>query len=211
VKPLRLGVLISGGGRTLMNIAEAIDRGEIPARIELVISSRHNAAGVENARACGFDVRIAGKKDFSDENAMHEAITAWLREKHIDLVLLAGYLRLFRLTDDFRGRVMNIHPALLPDFGGFGLHGGHVHCAVLQSRRTQSGCTVHFVDDQYDRGPIILQRTCPVLPGDTEATLAARVFDQECIAYPEAIRLFAAGRLRHEHDRVVILPEGFTA
>ena len=204
--PLRLAILISGGGRTLLNIADAIDRGEIAARIELVISSRHSAAGVEKARTRGFDVRVAAKKDFPDENAMHDAITAWLRQKKIDLVLLAGYLRLFRLTDDFRGKVMNIHPALLPDFGGVGLHGEHVHRAVLQSGRTISGCTVHFVDDQYDRGPVILQRSVPVLPDDTEETLAARVFEQECIAYPEAIRLFAQGRLRLDHHRVTILP-----
>lgn len=206
MKPLRLGVLVSGGGRTLMNIADAIDRGEIPAKIELVISSRHNAAGVERAKARGIDVRVAAKKDFPNEDVMHAAITSWLREKRIDLVLLAGYLRLFRLTDDFRGKVINIHPALLPDFGGVGLHGERVHRAVLESGRAISGCTVHFVDDEYDRGPVILQRTCPVLPGDTEETLAARVFEQECLAYPEAIRLFADGRLHEHRGRVMIDP-----
>jgi len=207
VKPLHLGVLISGGGRTLMNIADGIDRGEIPATIELVVSSRRNAGGVEKANARGFDVRIASKKDFPNEDAMHSAITSWLREKQIDLVLLAGYLRLFRLSDDFRGRVMNIHPALLPDFGGHGMHGEHVHRSVLRAGKTVSGCTVHFVDDEYDRGPNILQRTCPVLPNDTDETLASRVFEQECIAYPEAIRLFAADRLRLERTRVTILPQ----
>src|SRR5262245_4644984 len=204
-KPIRLAILISGGGRTMMNIADAIERGEIPATIDLVISSRSDAAGVDKARQRGFDVRIAAKKDFPAVDAMHDAITSWLREKRIDLVCLAGYLRLFHLTDDFRGKVMNIHPALLPDFGGHGLHGEHVHRAVLAAGRKVSGCTVHFVDDEYDRGPVILQRTVPVLPGDTEDTLAARVFEQECIAYPEAILLFAQGRLREVDGQVEIL------
>jgi phosphoribosylglycinamide formyltransferase-1 len=204
--PLRLAVLISGGGRTLLNIADAIDRGQVPARIELVIASRSDAPGVARALERGFEVRIAARGDFPSTQAMDDAITSWLREKRIDLVCLAGYLRLFQLSDDLRGKVMNIHPALLPDFGGTGLHGHHVHQAVLQSGRAMSGCTVHFVDDEYDRGPVILQRTCPVLPGDTAESLAARVFEQECIAYPEAICLFAQNRLQLQDQRVRILP-----
>lgn len=122
---------------------------------------------------------------------MHDHITSLLRDKRIDLVCLCGYLRWFRIDPDFRGRVINIHPALLPDFGGQGMHGEHVHRAVLAAGRTVSGCTVHHVDDEYDHGLVILQRTCPVLPGDDPSTLAARVFEQECIAYPEAIRRLA--------------------
>jgi phosphoribosylglycinamide formyltransferase-1 len=199
-------VLISGGGRTLLNIADAIHRGELPARIDLVIASNHDAAGIARARARGLCVRIAARKDFASQTEVHEQIDHWLRESGVELVCLAGYLRLFQLSEDLRGRVMNIHPALLPEFGGPGLHGEHVHQAVLGSGQTISGCTVHFVDDQYDHGPIILQRTVPVLPNDNPATLAGRVFEQECIAYPEAIALFAAGRLREHAGRVEIRP-----
>lgn len=190
--PLRLAALISGAGRTLINLADCIDRGDLPATIELVISSRANALGVELARQRGFDVRIASLKDFNnDADAMHDAITAWLLEKRIDLVCLSGYLRWLRIDEPFTGRVINIHPALLPKFGGKGMHGLNVHRAVLQAGETTSGCTVHFVNEEYDQGPIILQRTCPVMPDDTEHTLAARVFAQECIAYPQAISQLA--------------------
>ncbi len=184
---LRLAVLISGGGRTLLNLADRIDAGALDARIELVVSSRADAPGVERAAARGLTVRVAERGDFPDEQAMHDAIDGWLREHRIDLVCLAGYLRWMRVSPVWEGRVINIHPALLPEFGGPGMYGLHVHRAVLAAGRTVSGCTVHFVDGIYDHGPVILRRTCPVLPGDDEHALAERVFEQECIAYPEAI------------------------
>ena len=190
--PLRLACLISGGGRTMLNLADRIDDGSLDASIELVIASRGNIAGVEKAKERGFDTHIILRRDFDRDDAMHDRISALLREKRIDLVCLCGYLRWFRVDPDFRGRVINIHPALLPDFGGTGMHGSRVHQAVLAARRSTSGCTVHLVDEQYDHGRIILQRTCPVLPGDTTDSLAARVFEQECLAYPEAIRQLAA-------------------
>lgn len=191
VKRLRLACLISGGGRTVLNLADRIADGTLHASIELVIASRSDIAGVERARARGLNVEVVARKAFADENAMHDRIGLLLREHRIDLVCLCGYLRWIRVDPDFRGRVINIHPALLPEFGGPGMHGHHVHEAVLAAGRTVSGCTVHFVDDLYDHGRIILQRHCPVLPGDTPDTLAARVFEQECIAYPEAIRQLA--------------------
>ncbi len=203
-KPLRLAALISGAGRTLMNLADRIDDGSLPAYIELVIASRRSAPGVERCGARGLDVRLVLRRDFSSEQQMHDAITAALLEKEIDLVCLCGYLRHFRVDEPFEGRVMNIHPALLPDFGGKGMHGLGVHRAVLEAGHTVSGCTVHFVDAEYDHGPISLQRVCPVLPDDDEAILAARVFEQECVAYPEAIRLFAEGRLRVAEGKVEI-------
>jgi formyltetrahydrofolate-dependent phosphoribosylglycinamide formyltransferase len=190
--PLRLACLISGGGRTMLNLADRIDDGSLHASIDLVIASRGNIAGVEKARERGFDTHIVLRRDFDSDHAMHDRISALLREKRIDLVCLCGYLRWFRVDPDFRGRVINIHPALLPDFGGSGMHGERVHEAVLAAKQTTSGCTVHLVDEQYDHGRIILQRTCPVLPGDTADSLAARVFEQECLAYPEAIRQMAA-------------------
>ncbi|MHC4415480.1 MAG: phosphoribosylglycinamide formyltransferase [Planctomycetota bacterium] len=204
--PLRLATLISGGGRTLINLVDRIEAGSLPASVELVVSSRRGAPGVELARQRGLDVRTAARRDFTTEDELHDAITSWLLEKGVELVCLCGYLRWLRVDGPFQGRVMNIHPALLPDFGGKGMYGLRVHRAVLETGRNISGCTVHFVDDQYDHGPIILQRLCPVLPDDDEHSLAARVFEQECRAYPEAICLFAGGRLRLEHCRVRVLP-----
>lgn len=203
-KKLRLACLISGGGRTMLNIADHINAGKLNASIELVISSRGDVAGVDHARARGFNTLVVRRKDFPSEDAMHDAISTQLRERHIDLVCLCGYLRLFRVDDQFRWRVMNIHPALLPLWGGQGMHGEAVHRAVLASGAKESGCTVHFVDERYDMGPVIVQRKTPVLPNDTVETLAARVFEQECIAYPEAIKLFGEGRLLVENGRVTV-------
>jgi formyltetrahydrofolate-dependent phosphoribosylglycinamide formyltransferase len=202
--PLRIGALISGGGRTLMNLADRIDDGSLPATIGVVISSRASAAGNDLARRRGFDVRLALQRDFRFEDQLHDAVTRWLVEAGAQLVCLCGYLRWMRIDPPLRERVINIHPALLPDFGGPGMHGMAVHRAVLAAARTVSGCTVHIVDEQYDHGPIILQRTCPVLPGDDVAALADRVFEQECIAYPAAIRLFATDRVRVIGNRVEI-------
>jgi formyltetrahydrofolate-dependent phosphoribosylglycinamide formyltransferase len=203
---LRLACLISGSGRTLLNIADRIDDGSLNASIELVIASRSDCAGVQRSRARGLNTLVVARKDFTSETAMHDAISKQINERAIDLICLCGYLRHIRVDENFRGRVINIHPALLPDFGGRGMHGDAVHRAVLAAKKSISGCSIHFVDDVYDHGPIILQRTCPVLPSDDERTLAARVFEQECIAYPEAIRLFSEGRLRVLDGRVIIDP-----
>lgn len=122
----------------------------------------------------------------------------------VDLVVLAGFLHLFVFPPKYRGRVMNIHPALLPNFGGAGFYGNRVHEEVIRSGVKETGCTVHFCDGRYDHGPIILQRRIPVRPDDTVETLSKRVFQEECDAYPEAIRLFAEGRIKIEGDRVII-------
>jgi formyltetrahydrofolate-dependent phosphoribosylglycinamide formyltransferase len=188
---LRLACLISGAGRTMLNLADCIDDGSLNATIELVIASRSSIAGVEKARERGFDTHTILRRDFDSDAEMHDRISYLLRDRQIDLACLCGYLRWFRVDPDLAGRVINIHPALLPEFGGQGMHGERVHAAVLNARKTVSGCTVHYVDDRYDHGATILQRTCPVLADDTPQTLAARVFEQECIAYPEAIRLMA--------------------
>jgi phosphoribosylglycinamide formyltransferase-1 len=205
--PLRLAALISGGGRTLLNIADQIDRGELHARIDLVISSRAEAAGVQRARQRGFDLRIGSEDALGgNEDDVHQMISDWIAEAQVDLVCLCGYMRWLRVDADLVGRVVNIHPALLPEFGGSGMYGMHVHRAVLASGAPMSGCTVHFVDEVYDHGPIILQRCCPTLPDDDEQALAARVFEQECVAYPEAIKLFADGRIKLRGNEVQILP-----
>jgi len=205
-QPIRLGVLISGSGRTMMNLLELIKQGRLNAKIVLVISSRSDVPGVEKAKAAGLELVIIRRKDFPDIESFSQRIAQELLKANVDLVVQAGWLCLWRIPEAFRNRVMNIHPALLPSFGGKGMYGMHVHEAVIKAGCKVSGCTVHFCNDQYDSGPIIIQRTCPVLDDDTPETLAARVFEQECIAYPEAIRLFATGRLVVEGNRVKVRP-----
>jgi formyltetrahydrofolate-dependent phosphoribosylglycinamide formyltransferase len=195
-------VLISGGGRTLMNLLDCIERGELAATVDCVIASRE-CAGAERARERGLGVRVIAQRDFANADDMHSAVTHALRGARVELVCLGGYLRWLRIDEPFRGRVINIHPALLPEFGGQGMHGMNVHRAVLAAGRTESGCTVHFVDEHYDHGPTILQRRCPVLPGDTAESLAERVFVEECVAYPEAIGMVAAGRVELIEGRAV--------
>ncbi|MBX3323953.1 MAG: phosphoribosylglycinamide formyltransferase [Phycisphaeraceae bacterium] len=184
----RLLVLLSGSGRTLLNLADAIDRGELDAEIALVVASRE-CLGEQRARERGLATRvIAGRL-----NAEH--LLSLVEASRADVVVLAGYLHLVPVPEALRGRIVNIHPALLPEFGGPGMHGLKVHEAVLRAGRTTSGCTVHLCDERYDTGPILLQRTCPVLPDDTPETLAARVFEQECIAYPQALNDLIAQRV----------------
>lgn len=200
--PLRLAVLFSGGGRTLENLTDLCRAGSLPARIVLAISSHEGAGGVERARRLGvpaavIDYRRTGA-GFSDE------VTRSLDGAGAELVLLGGFIRHWRLPSRYEGRVMNIHPALLPAFGGKGFYGNRVHRAVLAAGVKFSGCTVHYVTDEYDQGPIILQRVVPVVPGDTVKSLAARVFAEECIAYPEAIQLHAAGRLEVTEGKVLV-------
>ena len=202
---LRLGVLISGGGRTLQNFVELIRRGEINAEVPVVISSLPEVKGVERARAAGLPVVIVRTNDHPNEAEFSRLITEALEAHDVQLVCLAGWTCFWRIPDHWIGRVINIHPALLPKYGGKGFYGHHVHEAVLAAGDKESGCTVHFANNEYDAGPIILQRKIPVLPGDNADTLAARVFEQETLAYPEAIRLFAEGRVRLVGDRVEIL------
>lgn len=183
----RLGILISGGGRTALNIHAACLRGELDAEVALVVAHREEAGGIARCRAEGIRTALlpAGP-DLADR------IDATLDAARIDLVCLAGYLRKFRVGALWRGRALNIHPGLLPDFGGAGMYGARVHEAVLARGARESGCTVHEVDEEYDRGPAIVVRRCPVLADDTADSLAARVFAEECAAYPEAIRVMLA-------------------
>ncbi len=203
---LQMAVLLSGSGRTLQNLIDHVADNRIPARIALVLCSRPETLGVSRARQAGLETVVIPRKRYDSDEAYSRTLVAVLDRVPVDLVVLAGYMHLFRFPEPYRGRVMNIHPGLLPQFGGPGMYGGRVHRAVLEAKAKESGCTVHFADDQYDHGPVILQRKVPVYPADTEDTLAHRVFFEECRAYPEAIRLFAAGRLRIEGQRVRILP-----
>jgi formyltetrahydrofolate-dependent phosphoribosylglycinamide formyltransferase len=194
-KLIRLGVLISGSGTTLINILRHIEAGRLNANVAVVISSRSTVAGVEKARNAGLDVKIIRKQDYPDVEEFSRRIEQELVAANVDLVVQGGWLCLWKIPARYEHRVMNIHPALLPSFGGQGMWGHHVHEAVLKAGCKISGCTVHFCTNEYDKGPIIVQRACPVRSDDTPETLAARVFEQECIAYPEAIGLFAEGKL----------------
>lgn len=189
---LRLGCLISGGGRTVLNLQETIQRGEVPAEIAVVIAHREDLAGVERCRAAGLRVEIV---PVAPKEALADRIDATLGAAGVELVCLAGYLRHFRVAPRWTNRVVNIHPSLLPRHGGHGMYGDRVHAAVLAAGDSESGCTVHEVDEIYDHGAVLLQRRCPVEPDDTVATLAARVFDEECRAFPEAITAITRGEI----------------
>lgn len=200
---LRVAVLISGSGRTLQNLVELSRAGQLPIEVVSVISSRGDVAGVERARRAGLPVEVISRRGLS-EDEFSRRVTRAVDAAGVDLVLMAGWLCPWQIPPRYENRVMNIHPALLPKYGGKGFYGHHVHEAVLAGGERESGCTVHFANNEYDAGPIILQRKVPVLPGDTADTLAVRVFEQEMVAYPEAIRLFAEGRLRVHGGRVEI-------
>ncbi|MBN2139260.1 MAG: phosphoribosylglycinamide formyltransferase [Sedimentisphaerales bacterium] len=203
-QPIRLGALISGSGTTLMNILECIKNGELNASVPVVISSRSSAAGVERAKKAGLEVKVIRRKDFGNVDEFSRCIEEALVEAEVDLVVQGGWLCLWKIPERYENRVMNIHPALLPSFGGQGMWGHHVHSAVLDAGCKVSGCTVHFCTNEYDKGPIIVQRACEAKDTDSPDTLAARVFEQECIAYPDAIRLFAEGRLLVKNGRIKV-------
>ena len=204
-RPIRLAVLISGGGTTLTNFLEQIQAGNLPAEVPLVIASRGACGGVDLARRAGLRCEVVERGSFTGAVSFSAAIFDLCREARVDLVTLAGFLALIQVPDDFAFRVMNIHPALIPAFCGKGFFGAKVHQAVLDAGVKVSGCTVHFADDAYDTGPIIMQRTVPVFDSDTVETLGARVFHEECKAIHETIELYAAGRLKIEGRRVCLV------
>jgi len=203
---LRLGVLISGGGRSLQNFIDLSEAGRLKARVVKVVSSRRDAGGLERARSHAIPAAVVRRRDFESTQAFSDAVTAELAAEDVELVAMAGFLSLYRIPERYAGRVMNIHPALLPSFGGHGFYGERVHRAVLECGCKVSGCTVHFADNEYDNGPIIVQKVVEVREGDDAHTLAARVFEREKEAYAEAINLFAEGRLRIVDRRVRVMP-----
>lgn len=188
-RPLRLAVLLSGSGRTLDNLLDRIRDGRLAATVQVVISSREDVRGVRIAEAAGLPVRVVSPRELSVA-AFSDRIFGDCAASGADLVVMAGFLHLVAVPPSFAGRVINIHPSLLPAFGGKGFHGLHVHRAVLARGCTVSGCTVHLVDDEYDHGRILLQKTVPVLSDDTPESLAARVFAAECEALPQVIDRF---------------------
>jgi phosphoribosylglycinamide formyltransferase-1 len=188
---LPIAVFLSGGGRSLANLIEHRDRHDLPIDIRLVVSSSAKVRGVTIARDAGLTTIVVRKSDYPEPHDYCKAMFEPCREAGVKLVVMAGYLKHVLIPKDFVGRVINIHPALLPSFGGPGMYGQRVHQAVLDRGVKISGCTVHYVDNEYDNGPVILQRSCEVKDDDTAETLAARVFEQECQALPDAIRMLA--------------------
>jgi phosphoribosylglycinamide formyltransferase 1 len=204
--PFRIAVLISGGGTTLRNFIEKIVAGRLHVEIALVVASKPDAGGLRFAHEAEIPTAIIERKSFPSQETFSQAIFDRCRQAQVDLVAMGGFLKRVTIPDDFTNRVVNIHPALIPAFCGEGFYGHHVHEAVLRYGAKLSGCTVHFADNQYDHGPVILQKAVPVLDDDTPETLAARVFEAECDAYPEALQLIAAGQIRIEGRRARTAP-----
>ncbi|MEM7409248.1 MAG: phosphoribosylglycinamide formyltransferase [Myxococcota bacterium] len=203
MESLRVAVLLSGEGTSLENLFEHVDAG-LPARVEVVIASKASAGGLARAERRGVPARAVPRRDHTDVARFNDALHAVLAEYEVDLVLLLGFLSPFELRERFAGRVINVHPALIPAFSGKGFYGHHVHEAVIEAGVKVSGATVHFADDAYDRGPIILQRAVEVGEEDTADSLAAKVQAVERALVPEAVQLFAEGRLTVEGRRVRI-------
>jgi phosphoribosylglycinamide formyltransferase-1 len=199
---IKIGVLISGRGSNLQAIIDAAEKGEIPAKAAVVISNKPDAYGLERAKKHKIPTAVFEPAGFADKNTYELEIVKVLKEHKVDLVCLAGYMRIVGpvLLEHYRGKLMNIHPALLPSFPGL-----HVQKAALDHGVKISGATVHFVDEGCDSGPIIVQAAVPVLEDDTEETLSARILEQEHKIYPQAIRLFAEGRLKIEGRKVKIM------
>jgi phosphoribosylglycinamide formyltransferase 1 len=202
--PIRLAVCVSGGGTTLRNLIDRIVDGRLKAEIVRVVASKPGIGAIEKANRAGIPVSVEprGQRPLDDFGA---SVFEPIRRSGADLVILGGFLNLLPIPSDYAGRVINIHPSLIPAFSGKGFHGRAVHQAAIDAGVKLSGCTVHFADNTYDTGPIIFQIPVPVLHDDTAESLAARVFEAECEALPEAIELYAAGLLRIAGRRVQIL------
>jgi len=203
---LRLAVLLSGSGTTLENLFEKRDAGKLDVDIVAVVSSRADAFGLERAKKRGVPALLIEKKKFKDAETFSKAIFEALAPYQPEMICLAGFMSMLKIPPAYKDRVVNVHPALLPAFGGKGFYGHHVHEAVIEHGCKITGCTVHLVDDQYDQGPIIAQRSVTVEAGDTPDSLAARVQSAEREIFPEVLQMFAEGRIRIDARRVSILP-----
>lgn len=202
---INLGVLASGRGSNLQSIIDATEGGELDAVVKVVISNNSKAYALERARNHGIQAIHLSHKQFETAEAFDEALLDTLRQFEVELVVLAGYMKLIspKVIEAYRNKMLNIHPALLPSFGGKGMYGTHVHEAVIETGAKLSGVTVHIVDEKYDHGPIVWQKAVPVLDDDTPETLAARILPEEHKVYPQAIQLFAEGNIRVEGRRVL--------
>lgn len=206
-KPLRIGVLLSGEGTSLENLFERIDSGEVPARVVVVISSKEGVGGLHRAERRGVPAVAIPRNRHRDLTEFNDLIHVELEKHGVELVALLGFLSPFQLRGRFEGRAINVHPALIPAFSGKGFYGRKVYEAVFAKGVKVTGATVHFVDEEYDHGPIILQEAVPVREDDDIETLSARVQAAERRLVPEAIRLFAEGRLEIDTERRVHIRE----
>ncbi|MDP6850692.1 MAG: phosphoribosylglycinamide formyltransferase [Planctomycetota bacterium] len=184
----RIVVLASGGGRSIENLAERIEAKQLNAELRLIVVSRPDCGAVQRAKRLGIPCQVFHKASYPSMDKRNAALLQALTQENPALIVLAGWLSLFPVTPEFLGRVINIHPALLPAYGGKGFWGERVHRAVIEDGAPISGCTVHFVSPEYDKGAVILQEAVPVSKSDTHETLAARVFEAEKRALPEAIQ-----------------------
>ena len=194
--PLKISVLISGGGTTLRNLIDRQASGSLNADIVQVISNNPNAGGLAFASDAEIETVIVNHRDFDSVASFSNAMFTEIRRASPDLVVMGGFLRRVLIPEDFQNRVINIHPSLIPAFCGKGMYGSNVHAAVVEYGCKISGCTVHFVDDDYDHGPIIAQATIPVLPDDDAEDVAARVFEKECELLPQTINWLASGKVK---------------
>ena len=207
--PMRLAVFASGGGSNLGAILDAVSAGTLRAEVALVVTDRPGIGALDRAARRGIPTFTLAPADCADGAAFGEALLDVLYAHNVNFVALAGYLKMIpaAVVRAYRYRIVNVHPSLLPAFGGPGMYGRRVHAAALDHGVRWSGATVHLVDEDYDTGPIVLQQPVPVEPGDTPETLAARVLAVEHQLYPEALALFAEGRVRLDGRTVTILPE----
>lgn len=202
--PGRIAFLLSGAGSTLVNLLAAIDREEVHGEVVLVVSDRPGAGGLDRARERGIAVRVVDRKAWRGRAAYSQALGHALTPCAPDLVVLGGFLTLFDVPPDLTGRVLNVHPSLLPAHGGKGFYGEHVHRAVLTAGDVVSGCSVHVVTDEVDGGPLVAQRPVAVLPDDTVESLAHRVQEAERVLYPQVIAAFLRGDWKLEAGKVVV-------
>ena len=204
-RPLRIGVLLSGEGTSLENLFEHIEAGKVPATVALVISSKEGVGGLRRAERRGVPAVAIPRKRHRDQGEFNDLIHVEFEKHGVEFVALLGFLSVFELRGKYEGRTINVHPALIPAFCGQGFYGRKVYEAVFEKGVKVTGATVHFADEKYDHGPIILQEAVPVREDDTIETLSARVQAAERRLVPEAIRLFAEGRLTIDGQRVHIL------
>lgn len=204
---LKFAVMASGGGTDFQSLIDAVQSGQINAEICCLVAGKPDIYAIERAKAAGIPVEVVQKKSFDTVEAFDEAILAVLKAHAADFVVLAGYLSIIgkKTISAYRNKIINIHPSLIPSFCGMGMYGGKVHEAVIEYGAKFSGATVHFVDEEADTGPIIMQQVVPVMEGDTPEKLAARVLETEHRILPEAVALMADGKLLVEGRRVKVL------
>jgi phosphoribosylglycinamide formyltransferase-1 len=203
---MNIAVFASGRGSNFQSILNAIDAGILPAQVVVLISNKSDAGAMEIARARNIPAQHLSQKMFSSEDALAKAMLGVLEKRHVEFIVLAGYLKKIpaQVIRQYRNRIINIHPALLPLFGGDGMYGHRVHESVLASGEKISGATVHLVDEEYDHGPIVMQKTVDIVPDETPDSLAAKVLKIEHEIFPLALKAFAEGRVKVERRKAWI-------